>query len=72
MSVVGLGPVIIDPLLDDAEGSARVGLRRDRCIRGSDQHEQGGDDEGCVAHVMLLASVPACDGRSTNVLRLYD
>jgi hypothetical protein len=66
VSVVGLGAVIIDPLLHDAERSARIDLRRDGCMRGLYQQEQPGD-ECCVAHVMLLTVVRACEGRGANV-----
>ncbi len=40
MGVVRLGAVIIDPLLDHAERSARIDLRRLRCMRRLYQHER--------------------------------
>jgi hypothetical protein len=53
MGIVRLGPVVIDPLLDDAERGARIDLRRLLCMRRLYQHERGGN-ESCITHVMLL------------------
>src|SRR5947209_6494045 len=52
MDVIRLGPVIVDPLLHDAERSTRVDLRCDLCPRRRVQKKQR-DDKCCVTHVML-------------------
>ena len=66
VGVIRLGAVIVDPLLDHAERSARIDLRRDRRMRGLDQNEHGGN-EGCVTHVMLPTSVAHAMVSSANV-----
>ena len=50
--VIGLGAVVIDPLLNNVQRGARIDLRRDRTSRGLNQHEQG-DDQADQTHVML-------------------
>jgi hypothetical protein len=53
MRIVRLGPIVIDPLLDNAERGTRIDLRRLLCMRGLNQHERGGNESG-ITHVMLL------------------
>ena len=65
MGVIRLGPVIIDPLLDDAERSARIDLRRFLRIGRLDQHDRGGN-ESCVTHVVLLAGAGAANAGNAN------
>jgi hypothetical protein len=68
MRIIGLGAVVIDPLLNHAQRGARIDLRRDRTCRGLNQHEQG-DDQAYETHVMLPdANCQKRDGPDRQVM----
>jgi hypothetical protein len=69
VAVVRLGPIIVDPLLDDTQRGARIDLRRLLRVRWLDQHQCGGN-ESSVTHVILLTR-GAADARNANASVFY-